>query len=156
MKTHQPLLMALLAMLLGFTLPTQAQSDSVEIDEEIFVVVEQDPTFPGGYDGLAKFLSENIKYPELAKANGITGKVFVQFTVEKDGSVSNIKLIRDIGGGCGQEVIRVVQLMPKWNPGMQKGKPVRTSFTLPVAFDLVADEVEEEHGFFYRLFHRKG
>jgi len=98
--------------------------------------VEQDPEFPGGVEALYKFVQQNIKYPQLAKENNITGRVFVQFVVEKDGSVSNVRAARDIGGGCGAEAVRVVKSMPKWTPGKQRGKAVRAAYTLPVNFNL--------------------
>lgn len=108
-----------------------------EVEEEvIFQVVEDDPEFPGGLEALSKYLGENIHYPQLAKENNITGRVFVTFVVEKDGSVANVKVLRDIGGGCGAEAVRVVKAMPKWKPGKQRGKAVRTQFNLPVSFNL--------------------
>lgn len=108
-----------------------------EVDEkEIFTVVENDPEFPGGMEALYKYLAQNIKYPQLAKENGITGKVYVTFVVERDGSIANPKVLRDIGGGCGAEAIRVVKSMPKWTPGKQRGKAVRVQFNLPVVFNL--------------------
>lgn len=110
-----------------------------EVDEEevkIFTVVEQDPEFPGGMEALYKYLAQNIKYPQLARDNNITGKVYVTFVVERDGSIANPKVLRDIGGGCGQEAIRVVKSMPKWAPGKQRGKAVRVQFNLPVNFTL--------------------
>ncbi len=110
-----------------------------EVDEEevkIFTVVEQDPEFPGGMEALYKYLAQNIKYPQLARDNNITGKVYVTFVVERDGSIANPRVLRDIGGGCGQEAIRVVKAMPKWAPGKQRGKAVRVQFNLPVNFTL--------------------
>ncbi len=107
-----------------------------EVEDEIFQVVEQDPEFPGGVEALYKYIQSNIKYPQLAKENNITGRVFVTFVVEKDGSVSNVKAARDIGGGCGAEAVRVVKSMPKWAPGKQRGKAVRAAYTLPVVFNL--------------------
>ncbi|MBR1835302.1 MAG: energy transducer TonB [Bacteroidales bacterium] len=107
-----------------------------EAEEEVFLVVEEDPEFPGGLDALSKFIADNIKYPQLAKENNITGRVFVSFVVEKDGRVGQVKILRDIGGGCGNEAVRVVKMMPKWKPGKQRGKAVRTQFNLPVNFDL--------------------
>ena len=83
-----------------------------------------------------EYLYSNIKYPQVAKENNITGKVFLTFVVEKDGSIAGAKILRDIGGGCGQEALRVVKSMPKWSPGKQRGKPVRVQFNLPVVFDL--------------------
>ena len=114
----------------------EVEEEEEEEEEEIFLVVEEDAEFPGGLDALSKYLAENIKYPQLAKENNITGRVFVSFVVEKDGRVGNIKILRDIGGGCGAEAVRVVKGMPKWKPGKQRGKPVRSQFTLPVSFNL--------------------
>ena len=107
-----------------------------EIEEEVFVVVEEDPEFPGGMKAMLAFIEKNLVYPEEAKAAGIEGKVYVSFTVEKDGSISNVKILRDIGYGCGDEVVRIVKLMPKWNPGKQRGVPVRVRYNLPVQFIL--------------------
>lgn len=101
-----------------------------------FQVVEYEPEFPGGMGVLHAFLKENIRYPEAARKNRIEGKVYVTFIVEKDGSITHAKILHDIGGGCGQEAIRVVNSMPRWKPGKQRGKPVRVQFNLPVQFKL--------------------
>ena len=114
----------------------EVEEEVEEAEEEIFLVVEEDAEFPGGLEALSKYLSENIKYPQLAKENNIEGRVFVSFVVEKDGRVGNIKILRDIGGGCGAEAVRVVKSMPRWKPGKQRGKPVRSQFNLPVNFNL--------------------
>ncbi len=114
----------------------EVKEEVEEVEEEVFLVVEDDPEFPGGLSALSQYLASNIKYPQLAKENNITGKVFVSFVVEKDGSVGQVKILRDIGGGCGAEAVRVVKAMPKWKPGKQRGKPVRTQFNLPVDFSL--------------------
>ena len=114
----------------------EVKEEVEEAEEEVFLVVEEDPEFPGGLDALSKFIADNIKYPQLAKENNITGKVFVSFVVEKDGRVGQVKILRDIGGGCGNEAVRVVKMMPRWKPGKQRGKAVRTQFNLPVNFDL--------------------
>jgi protein TonB len=98
--------------------------------------VETPPQFPGGAAALLKFLSENLKYPPLAKENGIEGRVILNFIVEKDGSLSDVRIVRDIGGGCGKEAVRLVQAMPKYLPGKQNGQAVRVKYTLPVAFKL--------------------
>lgn len=103
---------------------------------EVFNVVEVEPEFPGGMEALTKYLSENIKYPEQAKKDKIQGKVYISFVVEKDGSVADAKVLRGIGGGCDEEALRVVKAMPKWEPGKQKGTPVRVQYNLPVAFKL--------------------
>lgn len=100
----------------------------------VFVMAEEMPEFPGGVDSLSAFLVRNIQYPQEAKENKIEGHVYVQFVVEKDGEVSHIRVLRDIGGGCGEEVQRVLRLMPRWTPGKERGKPIRCLFTLPVNF----------------------
>ena len=114
----------------------QIEEEEDETETQIFTVVENEPEFPGGMEALYKYLAQNIKYPQLARENNITGKVYVTFVVEKDGSIANPKVLRDIGGGCGAEAIRVVKAMPKWNPGKQRGKAVRVQFNLPVNFNL--------------------
>ncbi len=116
--------------------PVVTEIEDEEVEETIYVVVEEEPDFPGGMEALLKYLQDNIQYPQLAKENNITGKVFVTFVVEKDGRVTQVKLLRDIGGGCGNEAMRVVKAMPKWKPGKQQGRPVRTQFNLPVVFNL--------------------
>ena len=116
--------------------PVVVEEEEEVKEEEIFTVVENEPEFPGGMEALYKYLAQNIKYPQLARENGITGKVYVTFVVEKDGSIANPKILRDIGGGCGAEAIRVVKSMPKWTPGKQRGKAVRVQFNLPVNFNL--------------------
>lgn len=111
--------------------------DEEEISEtEIFTVVESMPEFPGGAAKMMEFIAKNIKYPPMARESGIQGRVFVNFVVEPDGKVSNVKVLRGIGGGCDEEAIRVVNNMPKWTPGRQRGKAVRVSFNLPVRFTL--------------------
>jgi protein TonB len=114
------------------------QSDEEESAEEqqIFMVVESMPEFPGGEAALHQYLAENIKYPQMAKESGIQGRVFVTFVVEKNGKVTDVKVLRGIGGGCDEEAIRVVKNMPSWAPGKQRGKPVRVQFNLPVKFTL--------------------
>lgn len=107
-----------------------------ELTDEIFEFVEKRPQFPGGEAALLAFLNQNLKYPALAKENAIAGKVVVQFTVEKDGSLTDLKVLRDIGGDCGKEAVRLVGLMPKWEPGRQNGQSVRVQYMLPVQFHL--------------------
>jgi protein TonB len=116
-------------------IPIEVEEEEVE-EAQIFMVVESMPEFPGGEVSLQKYLYENIKYPQMAKESGIQGRVFVTFVVEKDGSVTDVRVLRGIGGGCDEEAIRVVQNMPKWNPGKQRGKPVRVQFNLPIKFTL--------------------
>ncbi len=106
------------------------------IEEPVFVVVESMPSFPGGMGELMKYLQKNIKFPNLAKEAGIQGRVFVSFVIEKDGSVTDVTILRGIGGGCDEEAIRVVEKMPNWIPGQQRNVPVRVSFNLPIKFTL--------------------
>lgn len=116
--------------------PVKIEEEEEEEEVQIFTVVENDPEFPGGMEALYKYLRDNIKYPQLARDNNITGKVYVTFVVERDGSIANPRVLKDIGGGCGAEAIRVVKSMPKWKPGKQRGKAVRVQFNLPVSFNL--------------------
>jgi protein TonB len=116
--------------------PPAAEEEEPIAEEQVFVVVESMPSFPGGHAELMKYLSSNLKYPVYAREMGISGKVFLTFVVEKDGSVTEIQVLRGIGGGCDEEAIRVVKSMPKWKPGMQRNVPVRVRFNLPVKFTL--------------------
>ncbi len=106
------------------------------VEREIFTVVEEQPAYPGGEEARVKFLQDNIKYPVEAKELGIQGRVFVTFVVEVDGSITDVRILRGIGGGCDEEAIRVVKAMPKWVPGKQRGVPVRVQFNLPIKFSL--------------------
>jgi protein TonB len=98
--------------------------------------IQKPPSFPGGEAELFKFLQKNIEYPSLAKENNISGVVPLTFVVNKDGSVSDVSILRDIGGGCGKEAVRVVKAMPKWVPGEANGHAVKVRYTLPVRFKL--------------------
>ena len=113
--------------------------DEVVEDEDrpgVYMIVEQMPEFPGGDKSLFQFIADNTKYPADAKEKGIKGRVFVNFIVEPDGSVSDIRVLRGIGGGCDEEAVRIVESMPKFKPGMQNGEAVRVSYTVPVFFRL--------------------
>ena len=108
-----------------------------EIVEEVpFIIVENMPTFPGGEKKMLEYVAKNVKYPQLAKEVGTQGRVFVSFVVEKDGSITNVTILRGIGSGCDEEAMRVVKSMPKWNPGLQCGRAVRVSCNLPINFKL--------------------
>lgn len=107
----------------------------VEKTYELFDI-QKPPSFPGGDTELMKFLSKNIEYPTLAKENNIQGVVALTFVVGKDGSVNDVQIVKDIGGGCGKEAVRVVKSMPKWIAGEANGNPVKVRFTLPVRFRL--------------------
>ena len=125
-------LVALAIFCSGYTIAQTTEEEVVELIN----YVEKQPEFPGGTDSMFAFIQRNIKYPEEAKKAGIEGRVFVTFVVEKDGQVSDAKILRDIGGGCGEEAIRMVNIMPKWKPGTQRGNPVRVQFNLPIMFQL--------------------
>lgn len=114
---------------------TQVAEEEVA-EAEIFTVVEDAPAYPGGDEARIRFLQENIKYPQMARESGIQGTVYVTFVVERNGSVTDVRVLRGIGGGCDEEAIRVIQAMPRWNPGKQRGKPVRVQFNMPIKFTL--------------------
>ncbi len=105
-------------------------------EDTVYQIVEQMPQYTGGEKAMRKYVAENIKYPQEAKDKNISGRVFVGFVVEKDGSISNVKVVRGIGGGCDEEAARVIKGMPKWKPGKQDGKPVRVNYMMPVFFKL--------------------
>ena len=115
--------------------PVEVEEEDVS-EQEIFQIVEEMPAYPGGEQKLMEYVAKNIKYPQIARETGIQGRVFVSFVVEPDGSVSNVKVLRGIGGGCDEEAMRVVKSLPKWKPGKQRGKAVRVSYMLPVNFKL--------------------
>ena len=111
----------------------EAPADSTA-KEEVFMVAEQMPEFPGGMKELLKFLQDNLKYPENAMKNNVQGRVIVQFVVEKDGTLTEFKVARSVDPDLDAEALRVLQTMPKWKPGMQRGKIVRVKFTVPACF----------------------
>ena len=118
-------------------LPTEGDGkEEVEAPQQIFTIVEQMPEFPGGEEKLFEYLGKNIKYPSMARENGITGTVYVTFVVEGNGEISDVKKLRGIGGGCDEEAMRVVKAMPSWKAGKQNGKSVRVQYNLPIKFTL--------------------
>ena len=117
-----------------FTPPEIEEEEIVEA--EIFKVVEEMPEFPGGAAKMMEFIQKNIKYPMMARESDIQGRVFVNFVVEPNGTITNVTVMRGIGGGCDEEALRVVQSMPNWKPGKQRGSAVRCSFTVPIIFKL--------------------
>jgi TonB family protein len=114
-------------------------------DKTLFIDYESFPEFPGGMGELMKYLEENIRYPQLAKDLGVQGKVYVNFIVQKDGSISDIKILRGLPGGCNEEAIRVVQNMPNWIPAKQREKPINVSYNLPIKFTLDKPEKKARH-----------
>ena len=114
------------------------QEEEEVVEEEVpFAIVEQKPTFQGGdANTFTKWVFSKIIYPEIAKENGVQGRVTLQFTIETDGSVKNVKVLRGVDSSLDKEAIRVVSSSPKWKPGMQRNKPVRVKYTFPVVFQL--------------------
>lgn len=110
--------------------------DDVEDIEAEFIIVEDMPSFPGGQEALMRYLGKNIKYPTIPQETGVQGRVVVQFVVDKDGSIVNPVVVRSIDPYLDKEAIRVIMSMPKWKPGMQRGKAVRVKYTVPVTFKL--------------------
>lgn len=103
---------------------------------KVFTYVEEMPTFPGGDQALFEYIQKNIKYPALARENGITGRVFVGFVVGKEGKIREVKVIRGLWSGCDDEAVRVIKSMPDWKPGKQNGRAVDVSYTVPINFTL--------------------
>lgn len=133
---------------------TQQEADvKEELDtsdpfDDVYTMVEKMPMFPGctqldylerkncSEKLMLEFIYHNIQYPENARKNGIEGMIVISFVVDKDGSILDAKILRNLGGGCGEEALRVINSFPKWNPGIQRGKPVMVQFNLPVRFKL--------------------
>ena len=107
-----------------------------EEENKVFDVVEQMPSFPGGMSALMAYLQKSIKYPPVAEENGIQGRVICTFVVERDGSVTDVRVAKSVDPSLDKEAVRVVSAMPKWIPGKQNGQSVRVKYTLPVTFRL--------------------
>jgi TonB family protein len=113
-------------------------------NEEVFTTVDENPTFPGGIKEMYKFITQNLRYPTAAQRANTQGKVFVKFIVRKDGSTSDMTVLKGIGNGCDEETVRVIGMMPKWNAGKQNGVPVNVFFTMPVSFVLEGSESKKD------------
>lgn len=116
--------------------PVKPAEEKPEVENKVFEVVEQMPSFPGGPSALTKYLSENIKYPVVAQENGVQGRVVVSFVVERDGSITDVKVARSVDPSLDREAMRVVRSMPHWIPGKQNGSAVRVKYNVPVSFRL--------------------
>ena len=116
--------------------PPPPPAPKPEVSNKVFDVVEEMPSFPGGQGALMAFLSSNIKYPVVAQENGVQGRVIVGFVVERDGSITDVKVMRSVDPSLDREAQRVVKSMPKWKPGKQNGSAVRVKYTVPVVFRL--------------------
>ena len=118
------------------TVPPKEVIPEEEKPDQIFDVVETQPNPPGGMSGWNNYLSENLKYPTQARRMGIEGTVIIVFVINTDGSIQDVEVLRGVGGGCDEEAIKIIRRAPKWSPGMQKGKAVRTRMRLPIRFKL--------------------
>jgi len=112
------------------------EEEEEEVSDEIFLIVEENPLPKGGMSAFYKYVNSNMGYPSQARRMRIEGRVFVQFVIEKDGSISQVEVIRGIDSSCNQEAIRVISNVPAWLPGKQRGKPVRVKMVLPISFKL--------------------
>ena len=116
--------------------PPPPPAPKPEVSNKVFDVVEEMPSFPGGQGALMSFLNSNIKYPVVAQENGVQGRVIVGFVVERDGSITDVKVMRSVDPSLDREAQRVVKAMPRWKPGKQNGSAVRVKYTVPVVFRL--------------------
>lgn len=116
--------------------PEEVKTEETETKEETFLVVETMPMFPGGEKALYTYIGQHVTYPEKAKKEGTQGRVFVTFVVEKDGSITEVELMRGVSDELDQEALRVIKSMPKWKPGEQRGKAVRVQYRMPIKFAL--------------------
>ncbi|MEN8116757.1 MAG: energy transducer TonB [Bacteroidota bacterium] len=129
-----------LLVLLFFLIPVAALNsgaqETVKKKGDVYLTPEVMPEYPGGNEGLTSFIMKNVNYPEQAKKEGITGKVFVSFIIDKQGKVTKVKVEESVHTLLDNEAVRVVKLMDKWTPGKEKGKPVKVQYTLPINFAL--------------------
>lgn len=114
----------------------ETEPEVIDVDPEIFVSAEIMPEYPGGQMALLKFLANNVKYPISAQENGIFGRVFVSFVIDRTGEITNVRVARPVNPDLDKEAIRVVKSMPRWTPGYQQGRPVNVSYTVPINFVL--------------------
>jgi protein TonB len=118
--------------------PMVDEAPTSKVGDEVYPIfdLQQLPEFPGGLTAMNEYLATNMKYPKRAVENAVQGTVVLEFIVEKDGSLTNIKVFRDIGSDCGKEAVRLVEAMPKWSPGYKNGQRARAKFTMPFRFKL--------------------
>ena len=108
----------------------------VVLEEKVYEVVEEMPSFPGGQGAMFEFIANNIQYPIVAEENGVQGRVLVSFVIKKDGSLSNVRVVKSVDPALDKEAVRLIKSMPKWSPGKEKGQFVNVKFTVPVTFRL--------------------
>ena len=116
--------------------PAPTKTASAEVENKVFDVVEQMPSFPGGNSALMAYLNSNVKYPVVAQENGVQGRVVISFVVERDGSITDVQVVKSVDPSLDREAARVVRSMPRWNPGKQNGQAVRVKYDVPVSFRL--------------------
>jgi len=133
MKTIKLMIPVMLLMVVNFTINAQNDENKNKV---YFEEVDVMPEYPGGKDALFKFISENVQYPENAKKEGITGKVYVSFVVDKDGSVNDVGIARGVDSELDKEALRVIKKLKNWKPGKKEGELVKVGFTLPIKFAL--------------------
>ncbi|MGN6640532.1 MAG: energy transducer TonB [Mucilaginibacter sp.] len=124
-----------IALLVGMPCIISAHAqDTTKTKPPIFAVFDIEPAFPGGAKAFNKYIASNLKYPTVARLLGLTGKVYLTFIIERDGTVTNVKPVKCLGAGCESEAVRVVSMSPKWNPGSQNGRAVRVAYMVPITF----------------------
>ncbi len=112
------------------------EPEEEEVVDKVFTIVEEQATPDGGMSSFYKYIKKNLDYPRQAKRMGVQGKVFLEFIVDKDGTITNVKVLRGIGAGCDEEAMRILKESPKWKPAKQRGRPVRQKMTFPINFKL--------------------
>ena len=127
---------------INFDIKDDKKIDEIKVDGKVFTIVEQMPRYPGGTKALKKYIGENVKYPADALKEGVKGKVYVTFEVNKEGGVDNAKIARGVESSLDTEALRVINSLPKWQPGLEKGKPVSVLYTIPINFDFTDDKKE--------------
>jgi len=126
-------------------------------EKRIFTSVEQVPQFPGGMENFGRYLSKNLKYPDVARLIGINGKLRLSFVVDRDGSITQAKPLNCIGAGCEAEAVKLLENSPKWNPGIQNNRPVRVAYSIPISFSIDQGKValktlrKSNYGFVFNI-----
>jgi len=139
---NKPKTFIALLICMAFSASVRAQ-DTTKTQSRIFAAVENEPVFPGGIPAFYKYITTSLKYPKVAHILGLTGKVYISFVIDKDGSVIDVKPVKCMGTGCESEAVRVVSMSPKWSPGIQKGRAVRVQYNVPISFDLKTESGEK-------------
>lgn len=157
MKPYYLLLIPFFIVQTSFAQSTQKTDTTQLPNNRGFKAVEVLPEFPGGIQAFGKYISKNVKYPEVARLIGINGKVRLSFVVERDGRVTNVTPMNCIGAGCEAEAVTVLQNSPQWSPGVQDGKPVRVQYTVPIDFSIPKGSVnmkqlkKSDYGFVFDI-----